>query len=148
MSIVNINYRGRVLEPLDRFNFQTHPPIQCIIRDPSGITIVIFPSGKCRLMGVREPIVDLATLSVRLLIDAIQSVTITYNMGTPFCLRHLAATNNVWYEPELFPALRLLDFKPLCVNVFASGSIVITGLQTLQFSKKLQQIIDWLKDRL
>lgn len=38
-------------------------------------------------------------------------------------------TNNVLYEPELFPAARLCQYKPLSVNIFQSGAIVICGLR-------------------
>jgi TATA-box binding protein (TBP) (component of TFIID and TFIIIB) len=41
------------------------------------------------------------------------------------------------YEGELFPALRLVDFKPLCVNIFHSGKCIITGIRALTIDSSL-----------
>ena len=44
------------------------------------------------------------------------------------------------YEPELFPALRLTTFDPLCVNVFMSGKCVILGLKHLNYVKHVNRV--------
>ena len=44
------------------------------------------------------------------------------------------------YEPELFPALRLTEFNPLCVNVFHMGKIVILGIKTLDYEHVVDTI--------
>ena len=46
------------------------------------------------------------------------------------------------YEPELFPALRYKKYNPLCVNIFASGKIVILGIRSLDYQATVAEIID------
>ena len=48
-------------------------------------------------------------------------------------LQKLAEKTDCIYEPEIFQGLRLIKFNPLCVNIFHSGKLVITGLKTLNF---------------
>ena len=35
----------------------------------------------------------------------------------------------ILYEPELFCAVRMVKYKPLSVNVFSTGAIVVCGLR-------------------
>lgn len=46
------------------------------------------------------------------------------------------------YEPELFPALRMTEFNPMCVNVFSSGKIVIMGLKTISYCDFVNDVIN------
>jgi len=61
----------------------------------------------------------------------LQSLTVAVNLGCVVNLNRLrdACGENVMYEPELFPSLRLCKYKPMCVNVFNSGKIIICGLK-------------------
>ena len=74
-----------------------------------------------------------------------QSATACINVG---CNLHLGKLGNFChynsisylFEPELFPALRLTSFDPLCINIFASGKCMILGLRHLCFQKYVKQI--------
>ena len=33
------------------------------------------------------------------------------------------------YEPELLPALRLREYKPISVNIFNTGKVIVCGLR-------------------
>lgn len=111
---------------------QGQRPPQMLVYKTSIGKLLIFKSGKCRLMGCKKPItnIDLPITDLQ-----IQSVTATMDLGVKLDLPLLATrltSSNCVYEPELFPALRLTrSFNPLCVNVFASGKVVILGLKTL-----------------
>jgi len=63
-------------------------------------------------------------------------------------LQKLAEKTNCIYEPEIFPGLRLIVFNPLCVNIFHSGKLVITGLKTLDFYDNVDIIKTYVLDLL
>ena len=77
----------------------------------------------------------------------IQSASATFNVGFDlhfsklgnFC--HYNSTPYI-FEPELFPALRLTSFNPLCINVFASGKCTILCLRHLCFQKYVKRVKD------
>ena len=56
-------------------------------------------------------------------------------------LYKLAKVTKCWFEPELFPALRLTKYDPVCVNVFSTGKIVILGLKNLYYQGYVDNII-------
>ena len=146
--IKNINYKGRLAESdMNKLDFteirSTPPPHQKII-DFNGGKLLVFPSGKCRLMGLKKPI----RKNVHINDLKIQSVTIVSHLGREVNLINLSNTmplNERVFEPELFPALRLTMFNPLCVNVFSSGKIVILGLKKLSNQKLEQKIHTYIK---
>ena len=84
--------------------------------------------------------------SITLLYDVIpdvvlQTMTATFKFPKPinlYMLNNLPTTSR--YNPELFPALQLLDYKPVSVNVFASGKVTICGLKDIDFA------VDIIKD--
>jgi len=138
--IVNINYKGVLADHADLANIQfdfkkTPPPTQKILRfqcDDKCATMIIFPSGKCRVMGIKKPLTCYMNLPLKVEKLKIQSITITTNFHSDINLIKLAKVlppRSFWFEPEIFPALRLLCFNPLCVNIFASGKVVIMGLK-------------------
>ena len=53
---------------------------------------------------------------------------------------------NVTYEPEIFQALRISHFNPMCVNIFQSGACVILGVksksQLIQTMHSVLQLIN------
>ena len=72
------------------------------------------------------PTVDLQILSC-------MSGSMTFNLGHGVNLIKLSQIlqhngDSFIFEPEIFPALRLTKFNPLCVNIFSSGKCVILGL--------------------
>ena len=93
-------------------------------------------------MGVKEPLSCLDFLDMTLFPQSmeIQSATVTDNFGKSISLSTLAnrlTSKRCRYAPKIFPAARLLQFNPLCVNVFATGKIVILGVKDLHTLEEL-----------
>ena len=144
MTTVNINYKGRVVEDISHLSLRTTPPTMCVLKcDDDLCKMIIFKSGKCRLMGCKRPLTSFDNLPLKVVIKSIQSVTVRFDLGLgPLNLNELAKRIKCQYEPELFPAaLRLIEFNPLCVNVFASGKVVILGLRNLKYKKVQEKIL-------
>ena len=127
--------------------FRTSPPYMYVCKSEK-YTLVVFKCGKCRLMGCKRPmtskIVDDGPVKVEIV--RIQSVSVTFDVGASLALCRLGnfchrQSLQYLYEPELFPALRLSCFDPLCVNVFASGKCVIFGLKHLCYQKFVNRAI-------
>ena len=61
-------------------------------------------------------------------------------------LNKLAERNDTRYQPEIFAAARMTNYKPLSVNVFHSGSVVVCGLRDPEYIfvilKELETIIN------
>ena len=140
--ITNINYVAHSLESVEHLPFRTTPPYMYVHKSQK-YTMIIFKCGKCRLMGCKQPIrtkiVDDAG-PIKISISRIQSVSVTFDVGAALSLSQLGnfchrESIRYLFEPELFPALRLTKFNPLCVNVFASGKCIILGLKHLCFQK-------------
>ena len=137
--IANINYKGQLasgeLDQIDFTNIKV-PPLQNVIKSSVGSCMVVFPSGKFRLMGVKKPLSgrDYTRLPLFPKSIELQSVTITDTFGdyiNQITMANRLTSRRCMFEPELFPAARLLEFNPLCVNVFATGKIVILGLKNV-----------------
>ena len=141
MTLSNINYKEYVAEKLD-IEF-TYRPKQCVLKYPE-YTIIIFPNGKCRIMGCKKPLEE--ELPFKIIIEEIQSVTVTTSIEKGINLQKMSTKSKSMYEPELFPGLRLIEFNPLCVNVFHSGKIVITGLKTSDFYDHVNKIKSYVLD--
>ena len=75
----------------------------------------------------------------------IQSITITSDIGFSCNLNELAKLIPCVYEPELFPALRYIKYNPMCVNIFASGKIVILGIKNIDYKCIVDNIISEIK---
>lgn len=143
MHLCTINYKGTIENFSSHWKngFSTQSPIQRTLRT-SCFTIVMFKNSKCRIMGVKFPLtqIDLdrmllkCQLPIKIRLGPLQSSTWSISLfddGTgSLSLNKIAmhlGSHRAMYEPEIFPALRLLDFNPLCVNVFHSGKCVILG---------------------
>ena len=137
MLISNINYKGYTAEKLDTLQF-TYKPKQCVLKY-LNYTIIIFPNGKCRIMGCKKPL-ESKDLPMNIIVERIQSVTVTDSFEMTINLQKLSEKVICTYEPEIFPGLRLIRFNPLCVNIFHSGKLVITGLKTLNFFDDVNMI--------
>lgn len=119
------------------FDSNMAPPVQKAMPLENGGVIILFHSGKCRVMGLKKPITKQMVLPYELKCIKLQSATLVTHIGHDINLIMLAKTltsRTCMFEPELFPALRLLHFNPICVNVFSSGKIVILGVKTLNAS--------------
>lgn len=129
-------------------------PKQIIIR-LSHYSILIFTTGQCRIMGrlsleEAQATIDSLSSIYTCIIDPLHmtSQTIVFNLDlyyVPINLYKIAHEfsndKNVQFEPEIFPALSLYHFKPLHVNVFTSGKVVVLGKEALLSG---QSIKDWL----
>lgn len=137
--LANINYRG-TLKNVKGMQFPPGKPKQIV--DKTGkYTIVIFQSGKCRIMGCKSPI-QKKHLQYKIKNIKLQSITVTDDIGEKVNLYKLACKlgKQSMFEPELFPALRYLKYNPLCVNVFASGKVVILGIRCLDYDETVSRI--------
>ena len=139
--IVNINYSGELLESTSQFLFSVWKPKQ-FVQKCDGYTIVIFKTGKCRIMGCKTRLLQ-STLPFKINNIKIQSITVTKDLGKSVNLYKMAIKlgSEAMYEPELFPALRLLKFNPLCVNIFSSGKIVILGIKIIDYKDIVSKIM-------
>lgn len=142
MMIVNVNYKGVLANYSDlhqlKFTLKkTPPPIQKIIKfvpayGDKYATMIIFPSGKCRIMGLTKALTTNTVLPFKVNDLKIQSITTIVKYHSSINLIELAQrlpVKSYWFEPEIFPALRLLHFNPICVNIFSSGKVVILGMK-------------------
>jgi TATA-box binding protein (TBP) (component of TFIID and TFIIIB) len=145
MEIVNINYKGKIACKISTLNFskQRSSPQQLVYNCANGEKLLVFTSGKCRLMGCKTPICSTSDLPIPVMLTNISSITLVMKLDKSINLINLAnklGSKKCTYEPELFPAVRLTAFNPLCVNVFASGKIVILGVKTLNYIKLCDNI--------
>ena len=150
MSIVNINYKGFVIKSNTHVNhvelLKKQPPQMLTYKAKSGETLLVFASGKCRIMGCKSHITSTNNMfPIPVCITHVQSVTACINLGYTINLYNLAMTIGIqdcMFEPEIFPALRITRrFNPLCVNVFASGKVVVLGLKTIHIGKTCRKIV-------
>ena len=144
--LANINYRGILdLKYIKNMEFPYTKPQQIVDRRGKHI-ILIFKTGKCRIMGCKKPI-RMQDLQYNIKNIQIQSITVTANVGQKIHLLKLECQlqHQCMYEPELFPALRFLKYNPLCVNIFSSGKVVILGLPTLKYHQKVEAIMNDIK---
>ena len=81
-------------------------------------------------------------LPLKIRIERILSRTLVINYGQPI---NLYKFKNEWFEPEIFPALTIKKFKPLNVNVFASGKIVVTGVKSVDCDRLVNDIITYIQ---
>ena len=149
--IANINYKGVLpRDQLEKIAFTKDqcPPIQKVFHLPNcqhgqNVKLIVFKSGKCRLMGIQIPLNNDANLPLAVNNLQIQSITLVDDIGESinlYKLAHKLPKGSFMFEPELFPALRLVNFNPLCVNIFSSGKIVILGVKNLSYQNLIGQI--------
>ena len=138
--ITNINYKGKVSNDIiSKMKFPVGKPSQVV--DKSGkYTIIFFRSGNCRIMGCKKPL-EKYDLQYDIENIRMQSLSVVVNLGITINLYKLSKLTRCWFEPELFPALRLNKYDPICVNVFASGKVVILGLKNLNYKGYVDNII-------
>jgi TATA-box binding protein (TBP) (component of TFIID and TFIIIB) len=115
-----------------------------VVTNSAGIKMIIFNSGKFRIMGNFIPMLKNAKKEIKkfklcmepqqLKCQTSTVVTKLYkkNINLPKLFLHLQLLHDNKYigycELESFPAIALKIWEPLHVNVFASGKIVITGV--------------------
>ena len=142
--ISNINYRGKIISDIDKLPFRCKKPIQFSKRF-NDYSIIVFPNRHCRIMGCKKEL-NPNTLPFEIIDIQLQSITITLDLNMKINLFKLASllSKEAMFEPELFPALRVLTYNPLCVNMFSSGKVVITGIRTFEYKHILSHIETYL----
>ena len=145
-----------ILQPLyDKVKLSTSKPTQLIIRMKT-FSILIFTSGQCRFMGritsdEANSIVQSLSIIYKSILSPLYQVSQTivlqlHSMYVPVDLYKLAYEfkndSRVNFEPELFPALVLNHWKPLHVNVFSSGKVIILGHNACNFVNDIQTWLD------
>ena len=147
MEIVNTNYICKSNEVLQQILSNLVPcknkrtPHMYKIKNTNG-TLLVFKSGKIRYMGRGIPPFGIEI--VRLM-----SMTTTSSLNQKLNLYQLSRkySSISIYEPELFPALRFINFNPRCVNVFSSGKIIMMGLKTINEGEHIYKSIQsWILD--
>ena len=152
MSISNINYVVRLVEqerPLSELDFRLDSP-QMFIKKCLDFTLLIFASGAARIMGCKTPIdkgIKIHVDGVGLIqIERMQSASASFNVGHRLNLSkfgNFCHDQRIPYifEPELFPALRLTAFDPICLNIFSTGKCTILGLRHLCYQKYIRRVL-------
>ena len=158
MQIVNTVYRGKLKKPinLDKICKENSRHAKLYEKRPRLLkiafnndkTAIIFESGAYRVMGKYCDEFGAILMMYRILGEdaytlipkynpTLQTITLTDKLPYEVNLYNLSSQIASTYDFELFPALKVTEFKPMCVNIFASGSIVITGCKDI---KKAQEI--------
>ena len=139
------SYKAQV--PDDAIHYVWRPRMHKIKRN--FITVLLFDSGRARAMGkatkkrIRRNFYDLQITHLKS-----QSKTFVLKLKTCIHLPKLADIllkqgDRYIYEAELFPALKLLEFEPVCVNVFHTGKVIIMGN-----IKNIEELVERLLSRL
>jgi TATA-box binding protein (TBP) (component of TFIID and TFIIIB) len=141
--ISNINYKAKAsVEAISHLDYGIKKPQQYIQKCPK-YKIIIFRSGNCRVMGCKKPLHDNEKFPFGIKIQRIQSITISENIGSVVNLYKMARSmkHECLFEPELFTALRFTKYNPLCINVFATGKVMILGIKDLDYKKQIMKIM-------
>ena len=117
-------------------------------RDKS--TMLIFKTGKFRIMGgVDDLDAHFNIFSVTSLHHhnypniVLQTLTAAYSYTFNINLDKLSReVQCCYYNPESFPAVQIRQFKPIHVNVFASGKVTITGLKDIERAREIEDLLD------
>lgn len=123
-------------------------PAQLVIKDEKG-TLLFFSNGKLRIMGcIDELEATFLAYKYTMMIDDdynfqpvySQSMTVKVVMQNNNNKINLQTFVDVCssslipfqYETELFPAVLIRKYKPISVNVFSSGKIIMCGVRDIQ----------------
>src|SRR3981189_959542 len=160
LRIVNAVWRGQlgrtvvdglramaeILNNVKCVKHQTCQLEQLIIKILDGSTMLVFRTGKFRIMGGK--IDDLERhfniYSITALYDEFPEIilqTMTAAYAYPYTINLSSLANNVecHYSAEIFSAVRIRTYKPISVNVFASVKVVICGLKDFDTAKRIEE---------
>ena len=157
-NVINSNFRSSHDKCIDLNHFHSLlpkisklcvKPSQLVIKDEKG-TLLFFSNGKLRIMGCNDELdaTFLAYKYTRMLDDDCnfqpvysQSMTLSVvvnnnkRINLPTFVAVCTSSSSLMtfqYEPELFPAVLIRKYKPISVNVFSSGKIIMCGVRDLQ----------------
>jgi TATA-box binding protein (TBP) (component of TFIID and TFIIIB) len=124
------------LSKVIKVKHQTQQPEQLIIKFNDSSTMLVFKTGKFRIMGRGDDIdKHFNIFSVTCLHQdnypdiVLQTLTAAFAYPHHVNLNKLSQLIECHYHPELFPAVQIRRYKPIHVNVFESGKVTITGLK-------------------
>lgn len=157
MKLVNRVYRGEIsaVDFLDiekrciahhfLLRYYSHRPTMLKISlKPKG-TLLIFTTGKFRVMGMIDPnavsqCLEQVTGQPQTFLLQTDTVTLLSRpIKYTILKRHCPYLT---YEPELFPAIHIRKWPDVHVNLFHSGQVVILGRQALLRAREVQQWLD------
>ena len=133
MKINNIVIAG-VIQDDSNIKYQRNydrPPYMKIYKTKDYTLVAFKKSRKCRIMGKKIT----QALPFKLCERRLQTMSASHNLKKCLNLRQISKCfkqldHKVEYEPEIFPAIRLRTFDPVCVNLFSSGKVTLLGLKT------------------
>jgi TATA-box binding protein (TBP) (component of TFIID and TFIIIB) len=145
--VCNANFKGQFEKSVNLRELHKHipnsklhnKPFQLVVKDFSG-TLILFSNGKFRTMGCNDEFdasllactyLEKLTRSPSKMFPSItlQSYTLRLQLGFRVNLEQMSLHVPCIYEPELFPALQLKEYKPMSVNLFTTGSVMVCGMR-------------------
>lgn len=161
MEITNIVLKGRLSHKcqlnnlifhnanVESMRYQVSQPEQLVIRFRDGYTMLLFKSGKFRVMGKMTdwsvlPVIYtvLGEISNDVPDVDIQTMTVVYRYDYQVNLLKLADIMGCMLDCESFPALAIRKFKPVHVNVFSSGKVIMCGIRTVDAAESIKAELD------
>ena len=127
---------------------QLRQPEQLIIKFHDKSTMLVFKSGKFRIMGGIDDLdAHFNIFTVTQLFNCIpeiylQTMTCVYQYPSKILLPLLANNITSHYTEELFPAVQIRQFKPINVNVFKSGKVIMTGVKDYNVALDIEQKLE------
>ena len=124
-------------------------PEQLIITFKGGYTMLLFKSGKFRVMG---KMVDWSAIPIirevlREINDEqpdvdIQTMTVVYNYDFKINLLELADLLGCTLDCECFPALQVRKYKPIHINIFSRGKVILCGIREIETVQTIRTELD------
>src|SRR5271156_4506504 len=155
VKVVNCNYKSDLAKPINLSlleslfaNSKLYSKLsQLIIKDTAG-TLIFFSNGKHRVMGCKDELdatllaykyvamIDKSDNDFPLLYSQSSTVRVLFHKRIHLpSLSHIysnMSSNQVHFEPEIFPTVLIRKYKPLPVNVFSIGKIIICGVRDME----------------
>ena len=151
MRIINSNWQAKVVTIADKDGQLQHNGRECknfnmrIFKTNCFKLLLFQTSMKARVMGKRPTCYKcMMSLPFKIQLHKLMSHTIIHEFGKQvnfyktkqLHLQNATTTTTtaryIEHEPELFPAMRFLAYKPVCVNVFRSGKVMLLGVKSEQ----------------
>jgi len=141
--VCNANFKGEFEKNIDLRQLHKNlpdsklciKPFQLVVKDLRG-TLILFSNGKFRTMGCIDELEAsflafsyLPSPSTSFPSITLQSYTLKCEIGFRVNLEKMSLCVPCVYEPEFFPALRLKEYKPVSVNIFTTGKVMVCGLR-------------------
>ena len=154
LECVNKNFRGQLYLPIDSTLLsQFTPPVagkrgppMWILKRPQQLTLLIFSSGKFRLMGRHASRRALYEIFPSSHVQYLHRQGATYRGKLPHAIhvgrlcdilrrrQHQKLYSGVVFEPELFSALSIhLTNGGGLINMFSTGSVMVLGGESSSF---------------